>query len=116
MRCHTFLANGVTERMNNMGRQYKGLTNKITLKFTDADLSRISRYGLRKHEAFSYSDVIRELCARGTLAGELSDVIENKIADLEEVAKIFDDVPGCEVAARAVREAACVMKVLRDWG
>lgn len=105
-------------KCSRMGRPYKGLTNKITVKFTDVELNRIARYGQRKPDwkSFTYSEVIREMCANAALTVELSDVIQSKLDDLEDVAKVFDDVPGMEIYAKAVREAACVMEVIGRYG
>ena len=101
-----------------MGRPNKGLTNKITVKFTDAELDWIVKYGQRKPDwkSFTWSDVIREMCHNAALTVELSDVINNKLADLEEVAKFFDEIPEGELFAKAVREAACVMELLCRYG
>lgn len=105
-------------KCSRMGRPYKGLTNKVTVKFTDAELNRIARYGQRKPDwkSFTHSEVIREMCDNAALTVELSDVIQNKLDDLEDVAKVFDDIPGMEIYAKAVREAACVMEVIGRYG
>lgn len=101
-----------------MGRKYEGLTNKITVKFTDEELTRIVQYGWRKPERkrIILSEVIREMCDNAALTVELSDAIENKIANLKDVADILDRIPEMEICSKAVREAACVMDVVCRYG
>ena len=99
-----------------MGRKYQGLDKyKITVKLTNDDMSILCERGWKKGKRVSISEEVRDLCAGARMREELSDIIENKLADLDEIAKIFERSDNCEIYARAVKEAICVMKILRDY-
>lgn len=99
-----------------MGRKYQGLDKyKITVKLTNDDMSILCERGRRKGKRVSVSEEVRDLCAGARMREELSDIIENKLADLEEIAKLFERSDNCEIYTRAVKEAICVMKILRDY-
>lgn len=99
-----------------MGRKYQGLDKyKITVKLTYDDMSTLRERGRKKEKHVSVSEEVRDLCAGARMREQLSDIIENKLADLEVIAKIFEMSDDCEIYARAVKEAICVMKVLRDY-
>lgn len=99
-----------------MGRPYHGLDYyKMSVKLSDKNLSTLSKRIREKGKNTNLSKEVRDLCEGAWLRDQLSDAIENKLLDLEDVAKLFDETPNGEVYARAVREAACMIKVLRDY-
>lgn len=99
-----------------MSRKYQGLDkHKITVKLTDKDMNTLCVRGRKQGCRVSISKEVRNLCAGAWMREELSDIIDNKLADLEEIAEMFERSDDCEIYAKSIREAMCVMKVLRDF-